>query len=315
MILSSIKLKIVQAYGFIANPDLTISHNANIQLGDMLSWFYFDRPRHLAYHDMTSCSTPMNIRSLLGLNLKFCPVPRHTSRSGTETLSRFRQDLLVKTYFASRDSDDEDDSQDDFDPALYMNKGWSPPEWAIPGEIIKRLDNFTTKISALFKKKKRISNNLLRHQTHTLHSIARRPDLIVVNCDKNLGPAVIEREVAINRVFSDHLHEGPHYKQYTNEEAEQHMSRTAGNITTWLHKHNKSIAKEEKDFIRNSQRKVKNPFPVFYITLKIHKTPWTTRPVVSCPGSLLYAIGVWVDIKLQPIATAQPSYLRSSRRR
>ena len=46
--------------------------------------------------------------------------------------------------------------------------------------------------------------------------------------------------------------------------------------------------------------------------LKIHKSPWTIRPIVSCSGSLLYALGVWVDRKLQPIATAQPSYLLSS---
>ena len=152
MILSSIKQRISLAYGFIANPRYTISHNANIQLGNMLSWYYFDRPRHLAYHDMTSCSTPLNIRSLLGLNLKFCPVPRHTTRSGAETLTRFRKDLLVKVYFANRDSDDEDASKDDFDPVLYMNKGWEPPRFTIPDEINQRLDIFESKIATLFKK-------------------------------------------------------------------------------------------------------------------------------------------------------------------
>ena len=312
MILSSIKVKIIEAYGFIADPKLTINHNANIQLGKMLAWYYFDRPRHLAYHDMTSCPTPMNIRSLLGLNLKFCPVPRHTTRSGSEALTRFRKDILVKTYFARRDDDDESDSEKSFDPALYMSKDWSPPEWLVPGEVLNRLDTFDKRIKTIFKKKKRISNNLLRHQTHTLHSIARRPDLIVVNCDKNLGPAVIERAVAIRRVFDDHLHDGPYYKEYTQSEAERHMRRTAVNITNWTNKYIRSIHTEERNFIRNSKRNVDNPFPIFYITLKIHKSPWTTRPIVSCSGSLLYALGVWVDRKLQPIATAQPSYLRSS---
>ena len=107
MITSSIKTKIKGAYGYIANPYLTVGHNANIQLGNMLAWFYFDCPRHLAYHDMTVCSTPMNIRSLLGLGLKFCPVPRHTKRFNPDNLTRFRRDLKVKTYFTNKEDDDD----------------------------------------------------------------------------------------------------------------------------------------------------------------------------------------------------------------
>ena len=127
-----------------------------------------------------------------------------------------------------------------------------------------------------------------------------------------MGPAVIERVVYIHRVFTDHLHEGLYYKQYTKEEATSHICRLAGDIESWLLKYRHDIPTEEKNFIRNSQRKVVDPFPVFYATLKIHKTPWETRPIVSCSGSLLHALGTWVDRKLQGIATSQPSYLQSS---
>ena len=46
--------------------------------------------------------------------------------------------------------------------------------------------------------------------------------------------------------------------------------------------------------------------------MKVHKTPWTTRPIVSCSGSLLHSLGVWVDRKLQSVARSQRSYLKSS---
>ena len=57
----------------------------------------------------------------------------------------------------------------------------------------------------------------------------------------------------------------------------------------------------------------------FYLTLKAHKlTPGETvdhlksRPIVSCPGSLLHGLGVWVDHKLQEVAKNTISYFKNS---
>jgi hypothetical protein len=46
--------------------------------------------------------------------------------------------------------------------------------------------------------------------------------------------------------------------------------------------------------------------------MKVQKTPLKTRPIVSCAGSFLYALGVWVDDKLQVYAKQQKSYFKSS---
>ncbi len=37
-----------------------------------------------------------------------------------------------------------------------------------------------------------------------------------------------------------------------------------------------------------------------------------SRPIVSCSGSLLEALGIWVDRKLQPLAQKQPAYFKNS---
>ena len=57
---------------------------------------------------------------------------------------------------------------------------------------------------------------------------------------------------------------------------------------------------------------VKDPLPKFYLTAKVHKNPWKTRPIVSVSGSLLHGLGQWVDKILQPFAQEIPSYVKSS---
>jgi hypothetical protein len=46
--------------------------------------------------------------------------------------------------------------------------------------------------------------------------------------------------------------------------------------------------------------------------MKVHKTPLESRPIVSCSGSLLFALGKWVDKKLKIFAHRQPAYFKSS---
>ena len=76
---------------------------------------------------------------------------------------------------------------------------------------------------------------------------------------------------------------------------------------------NLSIGKQELRYLNHHFDPKEAKLPVFYLTIKKHKTPWTTRPIVSCSGSLLYHLGVWVDLHLQKVATTQPSYIESSK--
>ena len=82
-------------------------------------------------------------------------------------------------------------------------------------------------------------------------------------------------------------------------------------IKQWIRKYSKALTKQEKRFLRYHLRHNRSPLPTFYLTAKIHKTPWSTRPIVSCSGSLLYGIAVWVERQLQKIAQVQPSYIKN----
>ena len=75
----------------------------------------------------------------------------------------------------------------------------------------------------------------------------------------------------------------------------------------------------ERAFIQEELKSNQSPFARFYLTLKAHKLkPGQTvdqlksRPIVSCPGSLLHGLGVWVDRKLQEVAQQTVSYFRNT---
>ena len=72
--------KLKQQFGFVADPKKTLLHNASSALANTPTWYYFSRPSHLAFLDFTQQKQPpKNLRSLLGLGLKFIPKPHLTN--------------------------------------------------------------------------------------------------------------------------------------------------------------------------------------------------------------------------------------------
>ena len=72
--------KLKQQFGFVTDPNKTLLHNSSTTLAHTPTWYYFSRPSHLAFHDFTRSKKPAkNLRSLLGLCLKFIPAPRYTN--------------------------------------------------------------------------------------------------------------------------------------------------------------------------------------------------------------------------------------------
>jgi hypothetical protein len=81
-------------------------------------WAYFIRPSNMAFHDLSSVlKPPKNLRSLLGLSLKFIPSPRVNvpwKAFEEQTFAHFDRELKVKVFMA----DHEDDGM--YNPDLYV---------------------------------------------------------------------------------------------------------------------------------------------------------------------------------------------------
>ena len=283
----------------------------------MSPWYYFNRPTNLAFHDLTTrLSPPKNLRSLLGLSLKFIPTRRYSpswSNLKESLWTRFERDFRLRVFFSGTPA-----NPTAYNPRMYASTGWTPSPKLMYWDLQKRLTTFQEELQALFKKT-RSPSNLLPHQSRALASLREQHDFLVVQCDKNLGPAIIERTEYIQMAFRDHLNEETTYQRIG--------PNTAKVIARTLHRflegfiragHNRKknnvnyLTKGESTFLLHHLNANKYPFPTFYLTMKVHKTPLKSRPIVSCSGSLLWALGVWVDSKLQTVAKHQRSYFKSS---
>ena len=316
---TAVRDKLKQQFGFVADPNKSLLHNASTTLTHTPTWYYFSRPSHLAFHDFTQNKQPAkNIRSLLGLGLKFIPTPRYTNtwkKLRELSMPKFTRAIHLRFHFAGTST-----TQDDtYDPKLYVKSNWTPPHWTLPPVVMtKRLENFSNTLDKLFKK--RIGKtNLLPYETRALQLLQQQQDFLVCRCDKNLGPVIIERDDYIKIAIKDQLLDGRTYRRLSLADCENNKTRIEEELKSWMKKFNKTLTKMERAFLKQGLENNKKAFAGFYLTLKAHKlkpgqnvTHLKSRPIVACPGSLLHPLGIWIDRKLQVIAKQQDSYFRNS---
>ena len=304
----------LQTYGFVASPDLSSRHNAAIRMAALPSFEYWNRPSNQAFHNLTTLlSPPPNLKSLLGLGLKFIPTPfRPTTFNQLNQIGAglpyIERSLRLRCFFCAVGYPRTDV---EFNPKLHIPSNWTPPEEYFPKILGPRLFQFAIRLRKLFRGHTSIPN-LSRTHRSSLDYLRSQKDFLVVNCDKNLGPAIIERDRYIRLAFRDHLLDSSTYLRLTPFEARAQTAENKLRLGKWLEDHEEELNDQEHAYIKYHLSKVTDPLPYFYLLMKIHKTPLKTRPIVSFSGSLFHAIGVWIDTHLQAVAKSFPSYLQSS---
>jgi hypothetical protein len=201
----------------------------------MPHWYYFNHPTHLSFHDLITTIKPrQNLRRLLGLGHKFIPTPRWT-QNGTaptfkqNTLTRFERDLQLVGCFGSDSIPD----NGDYNKRLYIKSKWTRPPWKIPSVVKHRFPAFEGRIKLMFKKKHG-TTNLLPFHRQALTYLQYTDKLIVVQCDKNLGPATIETKTYIDLVYRDHLSNRTTYKFVPPGAVASQAARVKKAATTWI---------------------------------------------------------------------------------
>lgn len=176
-------------------------------------------------------------------------------------------------------------------------------------------DEFLDKVRKLFKVQKRCRSNLLPCQYNSFKILINlKEKFIVLNTDKNLGPAVIETDTYIQRAFTDHLSDADSYQRLTALDCRLRCGQIRLYIESWLQKYAELLAPKTRTFIKKSTKQVTydNMLPNFYLLAKIHKTPWKTRPIVSVSCSIAEGLAKFVESELHPLTSFIPTYISSS---
>ena len=184
----------------------------------------------------------------------------------------------------------------------------------IPNNIASRIGNFECAFTRHFRPRNGKSN-ITKFQATILQSIRENENVIIAHADKNLGPVGVNTNQYIRWALDDHLLDDSTYLQVSEEDALQSTSDLHYEIYQWTNNYSiaSNVSKSLVDYIRhNTLKNCSDPFGYFYLTIKIHKTPISTRPVCSDCASLVHPLGKWLDYALQPIVKEQHSYFKDS---
>ena len=301
-------------YGFTANPNLTLWTNCKDRLRNLPMTTYFNNINNLTFHNLcTHHKPPPGTRHLLGLGHKFIPQRAFPTPLPQSTFQEFKRNVRLRYTFAGLDSDPLTKN----DKKIYIKSVWIPE----PGNenLEQRLTNFQKQVLKTTKQNQtnitRPTYNLSRVQHQTLHSLKNDSKIVILLADKNLGPVIMERETYIKRVLSNHLLDKNTYEQLTDNMAKHKLNELQEQLTYIFENPSanvqNSLSNMEQKYSAKSLHH-EHRIPTFYGLVKIHKQPWTLRPVVSCCGSLLATISTWIDFHLQKIRHKLPAFIKDS---
>ena len=283
-------------------------------MASMPTFDYWNRPSQQAFHDLTTqLSPPPNLRSLLGLGLKFIPAPFHSTsfaqlEQPENALPSLDRSIRLRCFFCAAGTPSSDV---EYNEKLHVPSEWDPPDTFYPKPLHFRWHHFRIRLNQLFRSRPGIPN-LSRTHRFSLDYLRSQREFLVVNCDKNLGPAIIERDRYIRLAFRDHLSDSSTYERLSSDDATVYTLENQVRLDDWITRHEKELNDQELKYLKYHRSKVQDPLPYFYLLMKVHKTPLKTRPIVSFSGSLFHSLGVWIDTHLQAVAKSFPSYLQSS---
>jgi len=188
-------------------------------------------------------------------------------------------------------------------PQIYTkNSNWNPPPASV--EIENQITKFDKSLhslqNSLIKKYQNFNlNNLTPLPCKTLKELKQNKNIFIKLTDKNLGPAVLDKDQYIQQVLNQHLLTKD-YVQLTKQEALSKINLLKDNLKALITNNRNILSKTELTYFLRSL-KLHHRIPIFYGLPKVHKTPVMLRPVVSISSSLTSIFSNWLDFKMKTL--------------
>jgi hypothetical protein len=190
-----------------------------------------------------------------------------------------------------------------YEKQIYIkNTNWHPP----PAPLT--IENKITEFEKVLKDKqhhletkytKRNLSNLTPFQTKILLQLRQNTNIVIKPSDKNLGPAVLDTSRYITQVLEEHLLTKD-YRQLSREDALYCMDQLKVTLKKLIQENSSSLSESEHTYFKRS---LTNRFrlPIFYGLPKVHKSPFSLRPVLSTTNSLQAVFSTWLDYKMKEL--------------
>jgi hypothetical protein len=302
-------------FGFIANPDITTLHNVNNHFRDNMKLLHFNRCLNRACHNLCKENyIPPAVTRLLGLGLNFCISDRHPNKDLTESFTRFRNEVRTKFFCLEHQGDNDDN---DYNPKLYVkNPRWNPEAFPTPREVESAMDRFTLAVKkSIADHHYSLRPNILRHELALLRKVCANKQIIVLQTDKNLGPAIMDTSTYVHQCLTEHLLNERNYARLAPDQARCQRTEIRNNIYMFLEKYNEDLNDSERTYFKRSFQNLKTigeRKSQFYGLPKVHKEELSLRPVVSTSGTAIEILSRFIDSKLQEVVRLCPCYLQDS---
>ena len=238
---------ISDSYGFKVNYEISKYKNAQNILLSYSKLKYNNRIFTSTYHDLCPShisDSSMALGPLLGLGLKFCVQPPRPSSSAIKhSMTKFKCDVRLKFTFAG-----------EFKRTITVKKIYVKSDWKpnVGSKTLQKMINLFQ--DTLINKRKAIcshnsATNLTKAQENILNTLCNNKNIFILQCDKNLGPGVMEKSLYIKEILKQHLQDK--VKTYRLLSNREELSRITA-VRTRLVKivKGKLSLKEEIDYFR-----------------------------------------------------------------
>jgi hypothetical protein len=151
------------------------------------------------------------------------------------------------------------------------------------------------------------------YKNNALRKLTDHPKYIVVEEDKNMGTVLMERDKFIKQIIKEHLGDRNMYKKLSPADKSAAIQRLRYKFDDFRNKHKETLGKNVLTFFRRSLNQHGSNVAEFRATIKVHKDPPKTRPVVATCGTFLGSVSKWLDYQLQPLMQYMPWCIKDSK--